>query len=155
MEWIGRFRNIFTCHSNTNFLVIWYFYLIYIFHFMSKNYLISCASSFFTYRDAYVCILTLVQTIPCNWQTVATPSAILKPRVSSVCSDSKVGTVQNSHVTLFWTVPLLFWESGALRTINGAAPPGRMFCMARSDWLKSIRPSTFPGKPSASQGRSH
>ena len=80
----------------------------YIFHFMSKNYLISCASSFFTYLHTYVCILTLNrQTIPCN---VATPSAILKPRVSSVCSYSKVGT----------TVPLLFWEFRVLGTINGA-----------------------------------
>ena len=36
---------------------------------MSKNYLISCASSFSTYIDAYVWILTLNrQTIPCNWQ---------------------------------------------------------------------------------------
>ena len=38
-----------------------------IFHFLGKNYLISCASSYFTYIDAYVCIiLTLVQTIPYN-----------------------------------------------------------------------------------------
>ena len=44
-------------------------FTFYIFHLMSKNYLISCASSFSTYIDAYVWILTLNrQTIPCNWQ---------------------------------------------------------------------------------------
>ena len=58
MEWIGvTQRRIFSLFGISTF---------YIFH-LSKNYIISCASSFFTYRDTYVCILTLVQTIPCNW----------------------------------------------------------------------------------------
>ena len=56
-----------TVHSNKNFLVIPYFYRLYI-PLHEQNYLISCASSFFTYRDTFVCILTLnLQTIPCNW----------------------------------------------------------------------------------------
>ena len=36
--------------------------------FVTSIYPISCASSFFTYLDTYVCILTLNRrTIPCNW----------------------------------------------------------------------------------------
>ena len=32
-----------------------------------------------------------------------------------------VGTVQNSHVTLFCSMPLVFLKYGVLRTVNGAA----------------------------------
>ena len=66
MEWIGRFQNIFTCHSNTNFLVIRYFQLLYIPLHKEKLSNFMCII-IFTYLDTYVCIFTLNrQTIPCN-----------------------------------------------------------------------------------------
>ena len=40
------------------------------------------------------------------------------------CPYSKIGvvrTVQNSHVTLFCSISLMFRKSGVLRTVNGAA----------------------------------
>ena len=86
--------------------------------------LISCASSFFTYIDAYVCILTLNrQTIPCNWH-IDKPWQHLPLYWNhvSVLSAPTQKLGQNSYVTLFWAVPLLFWESRALGTINGTAP---------------------------------
>ena len=113
--------------TQTRIFLLFGIFTFYIFHFMSKNYLISCASSFFTYFVTYVCILTLNrQTIPCNWlidkpttSTMATPSVLLKPRVSSVCSYSKVGTART--VTLPCSGPFhycrecrngrYFWDS--------------------------------------------
>ena len=96
---------------------------------MSKNYLISCASSFFTYIDAYVCIFTLNrQTIPCNWH-IDKPLQHLPPCWNHVlvlsAPTQKLGQPEQSKTVtlpLFWAVPLLFWESGALGTINEAAP---------------------------------
>ena len=86
-----------------------------------KNYLISRASSFFTYRDTYVCILTLNWvTIPFNWH-FDKPWQHLAPYWNhvSVLSASilKSWDSQNSHVILFWVVPLLFWESGVPKYI--------------------------------------
>ena len=45
-------------------------------------------------------------------------------RVRSGCPYSKIGvvrTVQNSHVTVFCSIPLVFRKSGVLQTVNGAA----------------------------------
>ena len=111
MQWIWRFRDIFTCHSNTNFLVIRYFYLLSIPLHGQKLSNFMCIIIF--YISSHLCVYIDIKSTPC---------AILRPRVSSVSSYSKVGTartVQNSYVTLFWFIPLLSWESEALGTING------------------------------------
>jgi hypothetical protein len=45
-------------------------------------------------------------------------------RVCSGCPYLKIGvvrTVQNSHVTLFCSIPLVFRKSGVLQTVNGEA----------------------------------
>ena len=57
--------------TQTRIFLLFGILTFYIFHFTSRNCLISCASSFFTYIDAYVCILTLNrQTIPCRIGTL-------------------------------------------------------------------------------------
>ena len=54
--------------TQTRIFLLFGIFAFYIFHFTSKNYLISCASSYFVYLDTYVCIFTLIlQIIPCNW----------------------------------------------------------------------------------------
>ena len=82
--------------------------------------------------NADICVHTLNrQTIPCNWHIdkpcsntfrhIKKKVSVLSAPTQKLGQNSKVGTVQNSHVTLFWAVPLLSRETGALGTINGAA----------------------------------
>ena len=92
-----------------------------------KNYLISCASSFFTYSDTYVCILTLVQTIPCNWH-IDKPWQHLPSYWNHVsvlyCSYSKVGTARTVTLPLFWAVPFAVLRIRSTRNNKWSSPQG-------------------------------
>ena len=122
IEWVGRFRNIFTCHSNTNFHVIRYFYFLHIPLHEETFYNLTCIIFHISWHHAYVYIdiksannlfLAIGTLMNCantfsHIETTWHPEQPERPR----------------HLVLGRPITIVYWESRVHGTINGPGPRG-------------------------------